>query len=64
MWCYSNCKCRKKLIDPLVKKCIQNIDETNLVNKTLEKNKNINETKLVNKTLEKNKNINETKLEK
>ena len=36
---YSNCKCRKKLIDPLVEECIENIDETKLVNITVE-NKN------------------------
>ena len=31
---------KKKLIDAQVKKCIKNIDETRLVNKTLEKNEN------------------------
>ena len=36
---YSECKCRKKLIDPLVEECIENIDETKLVNITVE-NKN------------------------
>ena len=36
---YSNCKCRKKLIDPLVEECTKNIDETKLVNITVE-NKN------------------------
>ena len=29
---YSNCKCRKKLVDPLVEECTENIDETKLVN--------------------------------
>ena len=36
---YSNCKCGTKLIDPLVEECTENIDETKLVNITLE-NKN------------------------
>ena len=36
---YSSCKCRKKLIDPLVEECTENIDETKLVNITVE-NKN------------------------
>ena len=34
---YSRCKCRKKLIDPLVEECIENINETSLVKKTLDK---------------------------
>ena len=29
---YSSCNCRKKLIDPLVEECTENIDETKLVN--------------------------------
>ena len=33
---YSNCKCRKKLVDPLVE--AENINETSLVKKTLDKN--------------------------
>ena len=33
---YSSCKCRKKLIDPLVEECTENIDETKLVNITVE----------------------------
>ena len=37
---YSNCKCRKKLVDPLVEECTENIDETKLVKKTLDKNEN------------------------
>ena len=36
---YSSCKCRKKLIDPLLEECTENIDETKLVNITVE-NKN------------------------
>ena len=36
---YSNCKCRKKLVDPLVEECTENIDETELVKKTLDENK-------------------------
>ena len=36
---YSSCKCRKKLIDPLVEKCTENIDETKLVNITVENEK-------------------------
>ena len=36
---YSDCKCRKKLIDPLVEECTENIDETSLVKKTLDKSK-------------------------
>ena len=37
---YSNCKCRKKLADPLVEECTENIDEKKLVKKTLDKNEN------------------------
>ena len=33
---YPNCKCRKKLVDPLVEECVENIDETKLVNITIE----------------------------
>ena len=33
---YSSCKCRKKLIDPLVEECTENIDEAKLVNITVE----------------------------
>ena len=36
---YSSCKCRKKLVDPLLEECTENIDETKLVNITVE-NKN------------------------
>ena len=36
---YSSCKCRKKLIDLLVEECTEKIDETKLVNITVE-NKN------------------------
>ena len=34
---YSSCKCRKKLFDPLVEECTENINETSLVKKTLNK---------------------------
>ena len=30
---YSDCKCKKKLIDPLVEECSENINETELVKK-------------------------------
>ena len=36
---YSNCKRRKKIVDLLVEECTENIDETKLVNITVE-NKN------------------------
>ena len=36
----SNCKCRKKLVDPLIEECTEKIDETKLVKTTLDKNKN------------------------
>ena len=37
---YSSCNRRKKPIDPLVEKCIENIDETKLVNITVENENN------------------------
>ena len=37
---YSNCKCRKKLIDKLIDECSENIEEINLVEKALGKNEN------------------------
>ena len=37
---YSNCKCRKKLVDSLAEECTENIEETKLVKKTLNKNEN------------------------
>ena len=37
---YSNCKCRKKLVDLLVEECTENINETSLVKKTFDKNEN------------------------
>ena len=37
---YSNCKCRKSLIDKLVEECTENIEETRLAEKTLSKNEN------------------------
>ena len=36
---YSDCKCKKKLIDPLIEECTENDDETKIVNVTVE-NKN------------------------
>ena len=33
---YWDCKCRKKLVDPLVEECTENIDEIKLVNITVE----------------------------
>ena len=35
---YSNCKCRKKLIDLLMEECTESINETILVEKTLDEN--------------------------
>ena len=29
---YENCKCRKKLVDKLIEKCNENIEETSLIN--------------------------------
>ena len=29
---YSNCKCKKMLVDPLVEECTENINETKLIN--------------------------------
>ena len=37
---YLNCKCRKKFVDLLVEECTKNINETKLVEKTLDKNEN------------------------
>ena len=37
---YSSCKCRKKLIDPLVEECTKSIEETKLVNITAENETN------------------------
>ena len=37
---YSSCECRKKLTDPLVEECTENIDETELVNITVENENN------------------------
>ena len=31
---YSSCRCRKKLIDPLIEECAENIKEAELVKKT------------------------------
>ena len=37
---YSNCKCRKMLVDKLVEKCTKNIDEAEITEVTLYRNKN------------------------
>ena len=37
---YSDCVCKKKLIDPLIEECTENNDETKLVNITLAENEN------------------------
>ena len=37
---YSDCRCRKKLVDPLVEECTENIEETKLVNITVENENN------------------------
>ena len=37
---YESCKCRKKLVDQRVKKCTENISETNFFKKTFDKNEN------------------------
>ena len=37
---YSNWKCRKKLVDPLVEQCTESIEETKLVNVTVENENN------------------------
>ena len=34
-----NCKCKKKLVDKLIEKCTEDIEETRLVEKTSDKNK-------------------------
>ena len=40
---YENCKCKKKLVDKLVEKCTENIDEIMLVEKTSAKKENKHE---------------------
>ena len=37
---YSDCKCKKKVIDPLIEECTENNDEIKLVNMTLDENEN------------------------
>ena len=37
---YSSYKCEKRLLDPLIEECTENIDQTKLVKKTLDKNEN------------------------
>ena len=62
---YLDCKCKKKIIDPIVGKCIEyDDDQTKIVNKTVSKTdnktkliittvtKNDSKTKIVNKTVE------------
>ena len=39
----SNCKCRKKLFDPLVEECTENIDETKIIIENENENENKNE---------------------
>ena len=51
---YSDCKCKKKLVDLLIEECTENIDETKLVNITIAKTNN--ETKLINKAIAENEN--------
>ena len=49
---YSDCKCKKKLIDPLIEECTENDDLTKIVNITVEYTENDNKTKIVNITVE------------
>ena len=42
---YSNCKCRKKLVDKLVEECNENVEEIRLVEKISAKNENKHEIK-------------------
>ena len=44
---YSNCKCRKKLVDPLVEECTENIDEAKLIIITIENKNNSRSTSSV-----------------
>ena len=37
---YSDCKCKKKLIDPLIQECTENDDQTKIVNITVENENN------------------------
>ena len=37
---YSDCKCKKKLIDPLIEECTENDDQTKIVNITVENENN------------------------
>ena len=39
-WVYKNCKCRKRLVDKLVKECDENIDEAKLTETALDENEN------------------------
>ena len=47
---YLDCKCKKKIINPIVEKCIEyDDDQTKIVNKTVTKTDN--QTKIANKTV-------------
>ena len=48
---YSSCKCKKKLADLLVEKCTEKIEETKLVEKTLDENKDRYNSYAIYKTL-------------
>ena len=48
---YSNCRCRKKLIHPLIEEYTENINETKLVEKTLHENNDRCNSHLVYKAL-------------
>ena len=37
---YSDCKCNKKLIDPLIEECTENDDQTKIINITVENENN------------------------
>ena len=37
---YSDCKCKKKLIDPLIEECTENDGQTKIVNITVENENN------------------------
>ena len=49
---YSSCKCRRKLVDPLVEECTENINETKLIKVTVEnENKDSSRSYVVYKVL-------------
>ena len=44
MWCwkiFENCKCRKKLVAPLIEECTETVEEVKLAKITLAENKNM-----------------------